>query len=94
MAKVANLPVPASSAGEDEHARADTDRRRQLFAWADEVLKQLGLRRAVFTAQSVEELRCIVLDVDDAEVDLAIRDALYPADVIGGSASAVLTGAV
>jgi hypothetical protein len=28
--------------GTDEHARAETDRKQRLFAWADLVLQQLG----------------------------------------------------
>jgi predicted P-loop ATPase len=43
------------------------------------VLKRLGLDRAVAAASSIEELRSLTLDVDGAEVTLAIRDALHPA---------------
>lgn len=78
MAKVINLPVPASQ-GADEHARADTQRNQRLFAWAEAVLKKLGLDRAVAAARSIEELRSVALDVTSAEITLAIRDALYPA---------------
>src|SRR5262249_20186212 len=80
MAKILNLPVPGSAPHADEHARAETERRRQLFAWADGVLEQLGLKRTVDAARSIEELRRITFDVESAEVTLAIRDALYPAD--------------
>jgi predicted P-loop ATPase len=74
----ARVPVPDSQS-EDQHARADTERRRRLFAWADAVLKSLGLDAAVKAAKSVEELSRITLDVTSAEVILAIQDALHPA---------------
>jgi hypothetical protein len=78
MTKVISLPVPASQ-GADEYARADTQRNQRLFAWADAVLKKLGLDKAVAAARSIEELRSVALDVTSAEITLAIRDALYPA---------------
>ena len=43
------------------------------------MLKRLGLDKAVAAAKSIEELRKITLDVDSAEIALAIRDALHPA---------------
>jgi hypothetical protein len=42
-------------------------------------LEHLGLVRAVTEATTIEELRNITLNVEDAEVSLAIRDALHPA---------------
>src|SRR5262245_59349433 len=54
MADVVKLPIPASL-GADEHAQAETERDQRLFAWADAVLKALGLDKAVIAAQSVEE---------------------------------------
>jgi predicted P-loop ATPase len=54
-------------------------RTRRLFDWATTVLRDLGLARAVAQATSLEELRGITLNLDDAEVSLAIRDALHPA---------------
>jgi predicted P-loop ATPase len=77
MVEPIKLPVPASQDAE-AHARADSERKRQLFAWAELVLKQLGLDRAVARASSVEALRRITLDAGSAEVVLAIRDALHP----------------
>ena len=77
--KVVKL-VPASDAQTaDEHARADTERNRQLFDWADGVLRRLGLDKAVAAARSIEELRGVALDMASTEVTLAIRDALRPA---------------
>jgi predicted P-loop ATPase len=71
-------PVSTPPPNADAHARADTERNRQLFAWAEGVLKALGLDKAVAAARSIEELRRIALDVNDAEITLAIRDALHP----------------
>lgn len=65
--------------GTDEHARAETDRKRRLFAWADLVLQQLGFADRVAQANSVDELRKVTFDADTIQVALAIRDALYPA---------------
>jgi predicted P-loop ATPase len=76
--KVLQLPVPASQDA-DEYARADTQRKQQLFAWADAVLRRLGVDKAVAAARSVEELHRITFDADGAEAILAIRDALHPA---------------
>jgi predicted P-loop ATPase len=75
---MSKLPAPTSQDA-DAHARADTQRTRRLFAWADAVLKKLRLDTAVAFARSIEELRRVMLDVDSAEVTLAIRDALHPA---------------
>src|SRR5215471_6346372 len=79
MVKVLKLPVPVSQDA-DEFARADTERNQQLFAWADAVLKKLRLDKAVAAAKSIEELRSVTFKADSAEVTLAIRDALHPAD--------------
>jgi predicted P-loop ATPase len=77
--KIVKLPIPISQTQtEDEHARADTERNRRLFAWAVSVLKQLGVDRAVAAAKSVEELHSVMFDADAFEVILAIRDALHP----------------
>ena len=78
MVELIKLPVPASQDA-DDYARADTQRNQRLFDWADGVLKRLGLDKAVAAAKSIEELRRITLDVDSAEIALAIRDALHPA---------------
>jgi len=65
--------------GTDEHARAETDRKWRLFAWADLVLQQFGFTDRVAQADSVDELRKVTFDADAVEVALAIRDALHPA---------------
>jgi predicted P-loop ATPase len=85
--KIVRLPVPASRPEAQDtdawtaesHARADTERRQQLFDWADGLLAKLGLDKAIAAAKSIEALRGIVLDLTNAEIVLAIRDALHPA---------------
>jgi predicted P-loop ATPase len=76
MAKIVRLPVPLDA---DENVSANAERTRRLFEWAATVLKDLGLAKAVAQATSIEELRGITLNVEDADVSLAIRDALHPA---------------
>ena len=72
--------VPFPSPDADEHARAETERKRRLFEWADRVLADLGLAAKVRNANTLDDLRRITFDDADAsEVDLAIRDALHPA---------------
>ena len=78
MVEPIKLPVPAAE-DSDDYARADTQRNQRLFEWGNAVLKKLGLDTAVAAAGSIGELRSITLDVDSAEVTLAIRDALHPA---------------
>jgi hypothetical protein len=63
----------------ETHARAETKRKRKLFAWADALLQQLGLAAKVAQAQSVDDLAKITLNLAGVEVALAIRDALHPA---------------
>jgi predicted P-loop ATPase len=77
MPEVIRLPV-LTSTDADERGRADNDRTRRLFDWALDVLKSLGLDKAVTRATSIAELRAITLDLECAEITLAIRDALYP----------------
>jgi predicted P-loop ATPase len=74
MAKLIPFPEPNAEA----HAQAETERKRKLFAWADAVLQQLGLTAKVAQAQSIDDLRKITFDINDVEVELAIRDALHP----------------
>jgi predicted P-loop ATPase len=74
----ANL-IPFPPLGAEEHARAETDRKQRLFAWADAVLQELGLAERVARANSFDELRKITFDPDAADVALAIREALHPA---------------
>jgi predicted P-loop ATPase len=75
---VSKLITFPGAPGADEHANAETDRKNRLYAWADDLLRQLGLVDSVSRANSVEELRKITFDSDAVEVGLAIRDALHP----------------
>jgi predicted P-loop ATPase len=70
------FPFPALPA---EQAKANKDRSAQLFDWARTVLKDLGITQAIKDASSLEELRSITLTQYEAEIALAIRDALHPA---------------
>jgi predicted P-loop ATPase len=70
----------SQDANADAHAYAETERKRALFVWAEEVLRQVGIADAIAAARSIEELWRIVLDVEAAEIVLAIRDALHPAN--------------
>jgi predicted P-loop ATPase len=45
-----------------------------LYAWADGVLEQLGIGQAI----TLDDLRKIIFDADDSNIELAIRDALHP----------------
>jgi hypothetical protein len=72
MADVIRLPPQGGH-------RSNADRNAELFKWALDLLQRLGLDRAVQQAATVEELRNIVLDLDDAAIILAIRDVLHPA---------------
>jgi predicted P-loop ATPase len=65
--------------GSEEHARAETERKQRLFAWADRVLRDLGLTDRVARVTSLDELRRVIFDADAAEVALAIREVLHPA---------------
>ena len=73
------VPFPSPPPDADEYARAETERRWRLFAWADSVLRELGLAERVARANSLDELLRITFDADAAEVALAIREALHPA---------------
>jgi predicted P-loop ATPase len=70
------IPFPGPDA--EAHARAETERKQKLFAWADGVLQQLGLAAKVAQATSFDDLRKITFDADDVNVELAIRAALHP----------------
>jgi predicted P-loop ATPase len=77
---VANTVITLHPPGANEHASAETERKKQLFEWADRVLADLGLAAKVANANTLDELRRITFDDADAsDVDLAIRDALHPA---------------
>jgi predicted P-loop ATPase len=74
-----NNIIPLPPLGAEEHARAETERRRQIEAWTDRVLRDVGLADRVARANSPEDLRRIIFDPDDADVVFAVRAALHPA---------------
>ena len=85
MSEVRKFPLVPSSLSAEDHARDETRRNNLLFAWADTLLAQLGVAQAIASANTPEELRKIVFDVDRAEAELAIREALHP---VGGKKAA------
>ncbi len=70
------IPFP----GPDAEGLGDAvnDRMNKLYDWADKLLERLGYAARVLQASSFDDLRKIVLDVEDAYIALAIRDALHP----------------
>jgi predicted P-loop ATPase len=76
--KIIQLPVPVALDA-DDRVHADDRRNQRLFDWARGVLNRLGLDRAIAQARTIDELRRIVLDLEDGRIVLAIRDALHPA---------------
>jgi predicted P-loop ATPase len=75
LATIIPLLVPTDTDNDSPNA----ERNKLLFEWAHTVLKDIGAVAALLEAQTIEELRALVLDLDTAEVTLAIRDALHPA---------------
>jgi hypothetical protein len=74
------VPFPSPPPDADEHARAESERKRALFAWADRVLSDVGLADKVRNANTLDHLRRVTFaDADASEIDLAVRDALHPA---------------
>jgi hypothetical protein len=71
-------PVPTPELDAEEQAYGDAERKTRLFAWANKVLKDLGLADKVSQAKTSDELRKITFDEQAVEVTLAIRDALHP----------------
>jgi hypothetical protein len=62
----------------DDHAQAETDRKRALFDWARQLLEEIGIA-ALIAAASLQDLANIKFDADAAEIAIAIADALHPA---------------
>jgi hypothetical protein len=71
--------IPFPPPGAEEHARAETERKQRLFAWADRVWREIGLAECIAHTSTLDGLRKIIFDPDAAEVTLAIREALHPA---------------
>jgi hypothetical protein len=64
----------------EDHAQAETERKRTLFAWLDRLLEEIGPAAKVAAAHDLRELASIIFDANAPEIDLAINDALNPAD--------------
>jgi predicted P-loop ATPase len=81
MSKVIKLPITTPPPNAEERARAETESKSALFAWADAVLVELDVGKAVRDATTLQEIRAVSFDPNAADVILAIRAALHP--VIG-----------
>lgn len=77
-ALVKRKPEPRNTKSADQHAREQTEQMSALFAWADEVLKVVGLLAVLRGAKTREELDAVKLDEGAPTLILAIRDALHP----------------
>ncbi len=86
---ILRFPPPHRAKSGDEHASEETRRKRDLFAWAEQVLADLGYMRRLVEATSVKEIRSIKFDENGPDIELAIRDALHP---VKGEPQACFTG--
>jgi hypothetical protein len=59
------------------HARSETNRKTAVIGWARQVLEMIGLTARISQA-TLHELRSITFNAEDAEIAMAIRDALFP----------------
>jgi hypothetical protein len=71
------VPMPAHDA--KARADAETDDKRKLFDWADQLLKTIGIAQQVAKAKSADDLNQIRFDTEDVDIIFAIRDALHRA---------------
>ena len=69
------IPFPQDA---EQYSKEETERKLQLFAWANRVLRDLGFADRIKQAASLEELRKVIFDHEAADVILAIRAALHP----------------
>jgi predicted P-loop ATPase len=72
------LPVTRTVSAE-EHANEESRRKRALFDWCDQVLKELGFFDRIAKATTLDELCKIIFNNGSPEVLLRVRDALKPA---------------
>jgi hypothetical protein len=70
--------VPMPGADAKAHADAETEDKRALFAWADELLKEIGIAQKVAEAKSVDDVRKVNFDAEDVDIVMAVRSALHP----------------
>jgi hypothetical protein len=61
----------------DDASRAETERKRALFAWADRVLAEIGIATQI-AAADLQELAKIVFDPEATGIEIAIAVALHP----------------
>jgi hypothetical protein len=64
-AVVKHKPEPRRKKSAEEHGRDQTEQMNALFQWAQKVLKDAGLLKALEDAKTREELDAIKLDVGD-----------------------------
>jgi hypothetical protein len=62
----------------DSTAHSETERKRELFAWADRLLAEIGLQAHIAQADQ-QGLAGIVLDAEAPAISIAIAAALHPA---------------
>jgi hypothetical protein len=84
MSNIIQLPPPPDEPGNNPNE----DRNKRLLDWANMVLVETGLAKAIRQAASIAELRDLVFDQDNPAIALAIRDALYPFRLRNGTAGA------
>jgi Domain of unknown function (DUF927) len=77
-ALVKHKSEPRRKKSAEEHGRDQTEQMNALFQWAQKVLKDAGLLKALGDAKTREELDAIKLDVGDPALIMAIRNALHP----------------
>jgi predicted P-loop ATPase len=78
MSRVVRLQPPAiiSPPSAEERARAETERKRRLFGWADDLLKELGLTEQILRANTLYELHKVKFNPKSDEVEEAVCNAL------------------
>ena len=71
------IPLPGQDA--KARAQAESDEKRQIFDWADELLKRLGITGKASAAKSIDDLQHVRLDLNDVDIMFAIRAVMFPA---------------
>jgi predicted P-loop ATPase len=82
------VAFPGNKFGDDR--LDETTRRRRLYAWADDILKTLGLLDKIEQASIPTDLKKIKFDINAVEISLAIQAALFPEG--GGERAAHFVG--
>lgn len=71
------IPLPGADA--KARAQAESDEKRQLFEWADQLLRQIGTAEKVSAATSIDDLQHVHLDLNEIDIMFAIRAVMFPA---------------